>query len=272
MRLLVLLLLLSQIAYASPVMQLQGIEKFSAPEQQKLKIWLEQSFHATNQLLGPYPFSTQVHLSSRIASEPVPWAYTQRFDKQQVFFQVDSSFALSDFQQDWTAAHEFSHLALPLLDRDDLWFAEGFASFMQYQVLQLQQQLAASPEFWYQQKLQRVAPLLEQSQRPLVSQLKLWLKQRQYKAAYWGSALFFIEADHLLQKQGTRLSQLIQKYQQQNRMTDQNLPQLLSSLDSLADKAVFTPLWHRYQQQPGQRVWRQHPAFFSAHENLANEK
>lgn len=267
MRLLALLLLLSHFASASAVMQLQGIEQFSATEQKKLKIWLEQSFNATNQLLGPYPFLTQVHLSRRVASEPVPWAYTQRMDKQQVFFQVDSSFSLSEFQQDWTATHEFSHLALPLLDREDLWFAEGFASYMQYQVLQRQQQLAEGPAYWYQQKLQRIAPLLEKSQLPLISQLKLWLKQKHYKAAYWGSALFFIEADQLLQKQGSSLSQLIQQYQQQNRLTDQNLPQLLGSLDALADKAVFTPLWRRYQQQPGQSVWRQHPAFFTTKEN-----
>jgi hypothetical protein len=271
MRVLVLLLLLSHFASASPAMQLQGIAEFSATEQQKLKIWLEQSFNATNQLLGPYPFLTQVYLSRRVASEPVPWAYTQRMDTQQVFFQVDSSFALSEFQQDWTAAHEFSHLALPLLDREDLWFAEGFASYMQYQVLQLQHQLAEGPAYWYQQKLQRLAPLLEKSELPFVSQLKLWLKQKHYKAAYWGSALFFIEADHLLQKQGSSLSQLIQQYQQQNRLTDQNLPQLLDSLDALADKAVFTVLFRRYQQQTGHSVWRQHPAFFAAKEHVAHE-
>jgi hypothetical protein len=263
MRLLVMLLLLTvEVAWAHAGMQLHGTNDFSTAEQQKLKVWLEQSFNATNQVLGPYPFLTEVHLSRRTAAEPVPWAYTQRMDKQQVFFQVDSSFDLTKFQQDWTAAHEFSHLALPLLDREDLWFAEGFASFMQYQVLKQQQQLAETPAFWYQQKLQPLAPLLTASKLPFITQLKLWLKQRNYKAAYWGSALFFIEADQMLIRHGSSLPQLIQKYQRQNRLTDQNLNQLTSSLDALLDTPVFAPLLLKYQQQTSQQLWRQHPVYF----------
>lgn len=262
MRLLVLLLLLSTgVASATPAMQLHGMQGFSTAEQQKLKAWLEQSYNATNRVLGPYPFLTQVYLSRRIASEPVPWAYTQRAHQQQVYFQVDPQFDLSEFQQDWTAAHEFSHLALPLLDKDDLWFAEGFASFMQYQVLQ-QQQLIDNTAAWYAKKLQLQAPLLERSELPLIAQLKLWLKQRNYKAAYWGSALFFIEADQLLLRQGSGLSQLIQRYQQQNRLTDQNLNQLVVSLDALLDAPVFAPLLQKYQHQSSQLLWRQHPAYF----------
>lgn len=268
--LLLLLLLITEVAWANTAMQLHGTEDFSASEQQKLQTWLEQSFTATTQVLGPYPFVTEIYLSRRAADEPVPWAYTQRMHQQQVYFQVDTQFSLSEFQQDWTAAHEFSHLALPLLDREDLWFSEGFASYMQYQVLRQQQQLAGSPAYWYQQKLQPLAPLLLASEMPLVTQLKLWLQQRRYKAAYWGSALFFIEADQLLAQQGLSLPELIQRYQRQNRLTDQNLNQLIHSLDKLLDFAVFGPLLAKYQQQPSQQLWRQHPAYSASSANTAN--
>ncbi|RVT46734.1 hypothetical protein EMM73_07625 [Rheinheimera sediminis] len=228
-------------------MQIYGGKHFSDMEQQKLELWLNQSYNATQALLGPFPFITEVYLARRIADEPVPWAYTRRIQQQQVYFQVDSSFELSAFEQDWTAAHEFSHVALPLLDKEDLWFAEGFASFMQYQVLQQQQQLAGTPNFWYQQKLQPLLPQLRSSKLAFVTQLKLWLEQRNYKAAYWGSALFFMEANQLLLKQGFSLAQLIQSYQQQNRLQDQNLQQLIASLDALLDTAVFAPLLLKYQ-------------------------
>ena len=36
---------------------------------------------------------------------------------------------------DWTAPHEMSHLAIPYIGEKEVWFAEGFASFMQYQVM-----------------------------------------------------------------------------------------------------------------------------------------
>jgi hypothetical protein len=260
--LLVLLLLTTKTLWASAGMQLYGMEDFSNTEQQKLNQWLQQSFAATDQLLGPYRFPTEVYLSHQSASEPVPWAYTSRMHQQQVYFQVDTRFSLSDFQQDWTAAHEFSHLALPLLDRDDLWFAEGFASFMQYQVLQHQQLLTESAAWWYRQKLQQLAPLLMASDRPLIPQLKLWLQQKHYKAAYWGSALFFIEANQLVQQQGLSLTGLIQSYQRQNRLTDQNLEQLVRSLDALLEIPVFAPLLLKYQQQSSQQLWRKHPAYF----------
>lgn len=261
MRLLILLLLLSVgKVSAKGDMQLYGTEHFSAVEQQKLKLWLEHSFAASTQVLGPYPLVTEVYLSRRTAAEPVPWAYTDRMERQKVFFQVDPQFELTEFEQDWTAAHEFSHLALPLLDRDDLWFAEGFASYMQYQVLQQQQQLKQSPAYWYQQKLQQLAPLLQHSELPLVAQLKLWLQQRRYKAAYWGGALFFIEANALVTRQGFSLPQLIRRYQQQNRLTDHNLQQLVGSLDALLDAPVFAPLLQKYQQQPSRLVWQHHPA------------
>lgn len=259
----VLFVLLSGFASAQNGMQLHGMDAFSEAEQHKLKLWLQQSFDATNQVLGPFPFVTQVYLTARSASEPVPWAYTKRMKQQQVFFEVDARFELSQFQQDWTAAHEFSHLALPLLDREDMWFAEGFASYMQYQVMQQQQQLADHPDVLYQQKLQPLATLLQASQLPLATQLKLWLQQRRYKAAYWGGALFFIEAEQLLKRQGTSLSELMQRYQQQNRLSDQQLEQLVRSLDSLLKTAVFVPLLSKYQQQPSQHIWLHHPAYLA---------
>lgn len=270
--LLLCLCLICPSVLATGMMQVHGMNDFSAADQHKLRLWLDQSFAATQALLGPFPFTTEVHLSRRLAKEPVPWAYTRRMHQQQVYFQVDSSFDLSVFQQDWTAAHEFSHLALPLLDKEDLWFAEGFASFMQYQVLQQQRQLTGSPDFWYQQKLLPLLPRLQASELAFVAQLKLWLQQRSYKAAYWGSALFFIEANQLLQQQGRSLTQLIQGYQQQNRLSDQNLSELLASLDALLNKAVFAPLLAKYQQQNFQDIWRQHPAFFDLVSTAVEEK
>jgi len=243
-------------------MVIYGFESFSSTEKNKLQLWLNQSFQATNAVLGPYPFTAELYLTKRQnADEPVPWAYTQRMQQQQVYFEVDTRYSLDEFQQDWTAAHEFSHLALPLLDREDKWFAEGFASFMQYQVLQQQQQLKGTPDYWYQQKLQPLAAMLEHTELDLVQQSKNWLQQRRYKQAYWASCLFFIEADHLLRQQKSSLAAVIRHYQQQNRLKDQELQQLIRSLDRLLPKPLFAPLLKKYQQQSAKLTWRQHPAY-----------
>lgn len=245
-------------------MVIYGFESFSTTEKNKLQLWLNQSFQATSTLLGPYPFTAELYLTKRqSATEPVPWAYTQRMQQQQVYFEVDTSYSLDEFRQDWTAAHEFSHLALPLLDKEDKWFAEGFASFMQYQVLLQQQQLKGTADYWYQQKLQPLAAILENTELDLVQQSKNWLQQRRYKQAYWASCLFFIEADHLLKQQNSSLATVIRRYQQQNRLEDQNLQQLIRSLDQLQAKPLFAPLLQKYQQQSTQLTWRQHPAYIA---------
>ena len=54
---------------------------------------------------------------------------------QGVRFVVNPTFPLEQFLQDWTAPHELSHLLIPYLGRRHAWFAEGFASYMQYQVM-----------------------------------------------------------------------------------------------------------------------------------------
>src|SRR5690606_12588924 len=59
----------------------------------------------------------------------------RRWRGQHVHFHVDPRHPPEAFRGDWTAPHELSHLILPYLGRPAAWFAEGFASYMQYQVM-----------------------------------------------------------------------------------------------------------------------------------------
>ncbi len=266
---------------------------FSAAEQQQLQSWLCQSYQSVVQLLGPYLLMPEVHVYRRdSATEPVPWAFTdrggdQRIRPQQVHFYVNPAYSLAQFLADWTAVHEFSHLALPLLDRSDQWFAEGFASYFQVQIQQ-QQGYVTDPGAYYRQKLQPQLPQLQQDQAliPLLQQL---MSKRRYKAAYWGSTLWFIEAQTLLQAQGLSWSVLIQQYQQQHRLLDQDLSAVLASFDQLlamtpamridagsqgaasaapllatmaaeiAVQPLLQQLWQQYQQRSAKVILRQHP-------------
>ena len=274
-------------------LQLIWQHTFSPDEQQKVQSWLCQSYQSISELIGPYPFVPEVYLYRRDgANEPVPWAYTdrggdQRIRPQQLHFYVNPSYALPQFLADWTAVHEFSHLALPLLDRADHWFAEGFASYMQVQIQQYQGYVT-DPWHYYRQKLQSQLAVLKQEQ-PMIPLLQQLMSQRSYKAAYWGGALWFIEAQTELQARGSSWFALIQQYQQQHRLDDQDLSAVLGSFDQLlaiatqpqknqtsANKAtamglpqnaggevsqqfVLQQLWQRYQQQPASMILLQHP-------------
>ena len=228
--------------------QLHWQHRFTPAEQQKLSLWLKQASAATTELLGPYPFTMQFYLYSRPALEPVPWANTWRDSTQQVHFYVAAGFSLEQFLQDWTAYHEISHLALPFLGKEHAWFAEGFASFMQYQVMQ-RAGLIASAKDAIAAKFGAHKSRYASSESLRDNATRL-LAQRRYAAGYWAGAQYFVVADKLLQEQQKpELATLIKQYQQCCRLRDNSLTQVIISLDKLSDSKLFSELLQRFSEQ-----------------------
>jgi len=257
-----LMLLLSSISGAAvavvdteidtPDYQLHWQHDFSPQQQEMLSQWLAFSSQATLNVLGPYPFSMQLYLYQRDANEPVPWANTWREKSQQVHFYVAPQFSKMQFIADWTAYHEMAHLALPFLGQSNAWFAEGFASYMQYQIMQQAGLIdnataAISAKFARQRKHY-------QQQTSMVKTASQLLRQRRFPAGYWGGAQFFLVAERLLQQQGKGpLSSVIQRYQQCCRLQDNTLEQLIQSLDQVSDSKVFSELLQQYNSMPAQQ-------------------
>ena len=249
---LVLLGCASNISMAvTPPYQLHWQHKFSAEEQLKLSQWLVFSSQATLNVLGPYPFDMQLYLYRRAGNEPVPWANTWREHSQQVHFYVAPQFSQHEFVNDWTAYHEIAHLALPYLGRKNAWFAEGFASYMQYQIMQQAGLInSAANNITAKFAPQRKHYLQQLSMADTAAQL---LSQRRFAAGYWGGAQFFFVAERLLQQQGkATLSQYIQRYQQCCRLQDTDLTQLIQSLDKLSDSTLFSQLLQQFNQLPAE--------------------
>ena len=93
------------------------------------------------------------------------------------------------------------------------------------------------PGSYYRQKLQPQLGLLQQDQ-PLIPLLQQLLRERRYKAAYWGSVLWFSEAEALLVERGMDWFSLIRQYQQQHRFRDQDLAAVIRSFDLLLSTAA----------------------------------
>ncbi|ALS99119.1 hypothetical protein [Lacimicrobium alkaliphilum] len=232
----------------------KGAERFSPEQQQKLTQWLDFGVTQTARVFGDYPFTMELHLNPRQSRQPVPWANTWRAGVQSIHLYVDSRFSLQHFINDWTLYHELSHLALPYLGDRHAWFAEGFASFMQYQIMHRAGLLQQSPAQWYMDKLgpHRRWYKSDYSVTEVANRL---LTQGKYPAAYWGSAWFFVMADEQLVKQkGIRLTTLIANYQHCCRLQDNTLKQVLTSLDTLSDTDLFTQLYQKFTQNPARNV------------------
>lgn len=67
----------------------------------------------------------------RATDEPMPFARVLRRGGIAAQFFLNQLAPLDAVLDDWTATHEFSHLLLPYVRREDAWLSEGFASYYQ---------------------------------------------------------------------------------------------------------------------------------------------
>ena len=61
----------------------------------------------------------------------VPFGRVVRDGGEAIELLINEDKPISEFYDDWTATHEFSHLLLPYLHRDQRWISEGFAQYFQ---------------------------------------------------------------------------------------------------------------------------------------------
>jgi hypothetical protein len=235
--------------------KVHGLSAFEAEQAQMLENWLTQGVNATRATLGIYPTPLALYLYPRKSNQPVPWAYTRRDGKGSVHFHVDTRFGLTKFVDDWTVYHELAHMALPYLGSEYRWFSEGFASFMQYQIMHQAGVLKGTLDKRYQAK---ISPHLRwfNSDLTAASIATRLMDNQQYPAAYWGGAYFFVYADRLLmQKHNTTLIELIAHYQDCCRGKDNNLTDVVASLDGILNDTLFSHLLKRYESDPARELY-----------------
>ncbi|WP_141096209.1 hypothetical protein [Lacimicrobium sp. SS2-24] len=240
--------------HSQDAFRVEGEKRFTVQKQQQLIQWLEHGVSETAKVLGDYPFTVYFHLYPRTAGQPVPWANTWRAGKQSVHLYVDVRFSLAQFIDDWTLYHELSHLALPYLGSQQAWFAEGFASFMQYQIMSRAGLLAVSPEQRYRDKVHDHMRWFN-SDHSVAAIARQLLSQGHYASAYWGSAWFFVLAEQqLAAQQRPSVVELVARYQVCCRLQDERIEEVLASFDRLSKSRIFTDLYEQFTQEKAREV------------------
>lgn len=240
-------------------------DTFADSEQRKLRLWIEETHGALEALVGVLPFELHVHFHRRDgAREPVPWAHTRRSRRQSVHLYVDPRFSSDALRRDWTASHELSHLVLPYLGSEHIWFAEGFASYMQYQVMQSAGILSASEvEERYSRKVGRAQRSYPYADKPFTQAAGALRAEGNYPTLYWGGAIYFLQVDRELQRSaGTSLLEVLGTYLACCRQSRSDLAPLVQKLDELASSDVFSHHLRRFQTEQG---FPRYPSFRSSH-------
>jgi hypothetical protein len=228
---------------------------FTDKEKIKLVSWVNKVAKATESTLGFYPFDVHIYLSRRgSANEPVPWAHTQRDSFQCLYFYVNPDYSLEEFLNDWTAPHEFSHLSIPFLGNENAWFAEGYASFMQYQIMET---LGIYTGDEIQQKyLEKINNIKSHyyTTNNLVSVAQNLRREYKFPEMYWGSATYFFRLDKILEERGSSLIHVIQEYLKCCRHRDDSIEDVIQSWDEIIGDTPASNLFNSYNSSPAYKM------------------
>ncbi len=182
----------------------------------------------------------------------MPWAHTDRYGGQGVEFYVNPAYPLSSFRQDWTAPHELSHLILPFVGHGNAWFAEGFASYMQYQVMETMGVLTGAAAMGrYRQHVERAAAHYPYPTQSFVDAAVELQHRHQFPVMYWGGAVYFLQVNQALEGADSSLVEVLRDYVRCCRRDHDSLAHLITELDRLAESRVFAEHYRVFASDPG---------------------
>jgi hypothetical protein len=93
--------------------------------------WLRTAAGAVTKLYGVFPIERTQVIVDPVRGDSVEFGYVVRGGGATVLFFLGDEAADDELPGEWVAVHEFSHLALPFVSRNDAWLSEGFATYFQ---------------------------------------------------------------------------------------------------------------------------------------------
>lgn len=182
--------------------------------------------------------------------EPTPWAFVVRGGGPAVHFVINQRRPINEFYEDWTAAHEFSHLFLPFVDAADAWVSEGMATYYQ-NVVRARAGRMSAQEAWRDMDSGFDRGRRQINGMTLAEATERMRHSRMFMRVYWSGTAIMLLADLQLRKSSgnaqsldSALAALGNCCLQTNR--EWTAPELFAKLDELTGTKIFSTLLSEY--------------------------
>jgi len=268
MKRLILLLTICTTSYVQAIPDWRWESNFTPGETAGLKSWIMHAERGLTGLFGPLPYQYRVYFYRKTdANDPVPWAETWKQYGRDVHFHVDTSHSWQTFMEDWTAPHELSHLMFPYLGDSGRWFAEGIASYLQYQIMYANNTIDWPEGIARYKDRFRHARSQGHEDISIVDLSRIVGKHGAYVRLYWGGAAYFMQADkRLYEERGMRLTDVLKKYIHccyQGRGA--RVSSMIKTFDKISKSKIFTETYSTTIAQADFPETREALAWLSQH-------
>jgi hypothetical protein len=228
-----------------------------APRAGEFRRWLQQGVEAISAISGSFPLDDVQVLVTPVGRSQgeVPWGQVMRGGFPAIHLFVDQTDPFDALLDDWTLFHEMSHLLIPLMNRRDMWLAEGLASY--YQTVSRARAGQLGARLAWQKFLGGLNKGIAQADGRVFRDVLAEREWKTIRRVYWTGAAVLFKADIALRERSDNRQSLDRVLADFQRccLPSQALwsaRELLRRFDELAGgDPVFLPLAEHYLQQPG---------------------
>ena len=184
----------------------------------------------------------------------IPFGRVVRDGGETIELLINETRPVDEYYAEWTPTHEFSHLMLPYLNREQRWVSEGFATYYQNILL------ARAGQYSEQQAWEKLVAGLERGRdsMPHLSPNEAandGIRNARMKI-YWSGVSLALMADVELRRRSSgaeSLDTVLGRLQRCCLPSGHRWsgPELFEKLDTLVDEPLFMDLYQRYADTAG---------------------
>jgi hypothetical protein len=190
-----------RIALPGGVLRLTILHGADAAQRAKLHDWLAHVSHAVLSAYGRLPLADVQVLMIPVGKRDgaVVFGESTRGQGNALHLLVDPSKPLSDFNDDWIAVHELSHLMHPYLGDRGNWLAEGLATYYQ-NVLRARAGFLTPAQAWDRLYAGFKRGETAHDEGTLADAAMNMNRTHAYQRVYWSGAVYWLTVDRDLRR------------------------------------------------------------------------